>query len=97
MNWLASGARASAPLCQPVADQWRLVGRVIVHDEMNVQIVWNGGFDLIEKLAELLGAMASIALADDPAGCDVEGGEQRRGAMAWGVRGWSGRLDGPRR
>ena len=26
--------------------------------------------------------MASIALADDPAGCDVEGGKQRCGAMA---------------
>jgi hypothetical protein len=49
---------------------------------MNVQIVGNSGFDLIEKLAELCGAMASIALADDPAGCDVEGGEQRCGAMA---------------
>ena len=26
--------------------------------------------------------MASIALADDPAGCDVEGGKQRGDAMA---------------
>src|SRR3954447_6199622 len=48
---------------------------------MNVQIVWNSGFDLIEKLAKLLGAMASIALADDPAGCDVEGGKQRGDAV----------------
>ena len=48
---------------------------------MNVQIVWNSGFDLIEKLAELLGAMASIAFADDPAGCDVEGGKQRGDAV----------------
>src|SRR6266446_9703209 len=70
------------PLCQPVAYQRRLVGCVIVHHEMNVQIVWNSGFDLIEKLAEFCGAMASIALADDPAGCDVEGGKQRCGAMA---------------
>src|ERR1700693_3389046 len=42
---------------------------------MNVQIVWNSGFDLIEKLAKLLGTMASIALADDPSGCDVESGK----------------------
>jgi hypothetical protein len=48
---------------------------------MNVQIVWNSGFDLVEKLAELLGAMASAALADDPAGCDVEGGKQRGDAV----------------
>src|ERR1035437_9139704 len=73
------------PLCQPVADQLRLVGWVIVHDEMNVQIVWNSGFDLIEKLAELYGAMASIALADDPAGCDVQGGKQRGDAVAFVV------------
>jgi hypothetical protein len=38
------------------------VGCVIVHDEMNVHIVGNSGFDLIEKLAELCGAMAPIAL-----------------------------------
>jgi hypothetical protein len=49
---------------------------------MNVQIARNSGFDLIEKLAELLGAMTSITLADDPADCDVEGGKQRCGAMA---------------
>jgi hypothetical protein len=52
---------------------------------MNVQIVRNSGFDLIEKLAELIGAMASIALADDPAGCDVEGGKQRGDAVAFVV------------
>lgn len=70
------------PLGQPVADQRRLVGRVIVHNEMNVQTIWNGGFDLIEKLAELFGAMAPVTLANDPAGCDVQGGKQRCGAMA---------------
>ena len=48
---------------------------------MNVQTVWNSGFDLIEKLAELLGTMASIALADDPAGCDVESSKQRGDAV----------------
>ena len=63
------------PLGQPVADQRRLVGCVIVQDEMNVQVVRNGGFDLIEKLAELCGAMAAVTLADDPASCDVEGGK----------------------
>jgi hypothetical protein len=42
---------------------------------MNVQLVRNRGFDLIEKLAELCGAMAPVTLADDPASCDVEGGK----------------------
>src|SRR5882724_12466129 len=58
------------------------MGCVIVHDEMNLQTVWNSGFDLIEKLAELFGAMAAVTLADDPSGCDVEGGKQRCGAVA---------------
>src|SRR5260370_39619447 len=70
------------PLGHPVADQWRLMGCVIVHDEMNIQTVGNSGFDLIEKLTELFGAMAPVTLADDPAGCDVQGGKQRCGAMA---------------
>src|SRR5260370_24579261 len=70
------------PLGQPVADQRRLMGCVIVHDEMNVQTVWNSGFDLIEKLAELFGAMAPVTLADDPAGCDVAGGKQRCDTVA---------------
>jgi hypothetical protein len=51
------------PLGQPVADQRRLMGCVIVHDEMNVQTDWNSGFDLIEKLTELFGATAPVTLA----------------------------------
>src|SRR5437660_2311232 len=73
------------PLCQPVAYQRRLVGCVIVHDQMDVQIARNSGFDLIEKLTELFGAMAPVTLADDPTGCDIEGGKQRCGAMAFVV------------
>jgi hypothetical protein len=52
---------------------------------MNVQLIWNSGFDLIEKLADLCGAMAAVALADDPAGCDFEGGKQRGDAVAFVV------------
>ena len=85
------------PLGQPVADQRRLVGCVIVHDKMNLQIVGNSGFDLIERLAELRGAMAPIALADDPAGCDVEGGEERSVAMARVIVAASSWLTGPHR
>jgi hypothetical protein len=56
-------------------------------------MVWNSGFDLIEKLAELLGTMASVALADDPAGCDIEDGKQRGAAatlvvVITGAPGW---------
>ena len=51
------------------------MGCVIVHDEMNVQIVRHGDFDLIKNLAKFCGAMVPVTLADDPAGCDVESGK----------------------
>ena len=70
------------PLGQPVADQRGLVGGVVVHDQMHVEIAGDGCFDLVEEIAELAGAVARIALADDGAGGDVERGEQRRRAMA---------------
>ena len=57
------------------------MGSVVVHDEMDVEFAWHGGLDLVEELAELGGSVASIALADDPSGRNVEGGEQRRGAV----------------
>src|ERR1700756_3000539 len=82
MNWSASGAHARRPFGEPVADQRRLVGGVIVHDEMDVEIARDCGLDLVEELAELGGPMASIALADNLAGGDIEGGEQRRRSMA---------------
>src|ERR1700722_107469 len=81
MNWSASDAHASAASWPTSCGSAASCGCVIVHDEMNVQTAWNSGFDLIEKLAELPGAMASIALADNPAGCDVESGKQRGDAV----------------
>jgi hypothetical protein len=72
----------SRPFGNPVADQRRLVGGVIVHDEMDVEFARHRGLDLIQELAELDGAMATVALADNLAGGDVEGSEQRGRAMA---------------
>ena len=60
---------------QPVADQRGLVGGVVVHDKLDVEIVGDVGFDPIEELAELGGAVPSVALADDTAGGDVQRGE----------------------
>jgi hypothetical protein len=56
------------PFGEPVADQRRLVGGVIVHDEMDVEFARHCGLDLIQELAELGGAMATVALADNLAG-----------------------------
>ena len=69
------------PLGQPVADQRGFVGGVIVPDQMHLEIRRHAGFDLIEALAALLCPVPRITRADDLAGGDVEGGEQRGGAM----------------
>src|ERR1700730_5527784 len=58
---------ARAPI-EPVSDQRRLVGCVIVDDQMHVEVGWYGGFDLIEELAEFDGARAGVTLAHYPAG-----------------------------
>src|SRR5258708_22712052 len=73
------------PFGEPSADQRCLVGGVIVHDEMDVEAAWHCRLDLVQELAELSGTMAPVALADDLAGCDVEGGKQRGRAVAGGV------------
>ena len=85
------------PLGEPVADQQRLVGGVVVHDQMDVEPLGHVGFDLVEELAELGGAVACEALADHLPGCDVEGGEQRGRAMALVVMAHTRRLAWPHR
>jgi hypothetical protein len=67
---------------------------VIVHDEMDVEFARHGGLDLVEELTELGSTVASIALADDPSGRNIEGGEQRCGAVPRVVMASSGRLAG---
>ena len=50
---------------------------VILHDEMDVEFARYDSFDLVKELAELGGAVAPVALANDPASRNIEGGEQR--------------------
>lgn len=66
---------------QPVADRLGLVGGIVVHDELDVEIDGHVGLDLVEDLAELAGAMLRVATAEDGAGGDVEGGKQGGRAM----------------
>ena len=49
---------------------------------MDVEIGRHVTLDLVEELAELDGAVTREALADDVAGGDVEGREQRSDAVA---------------
>src|SRR3954452_2297215 len=83
------------PAGEPVADQRGLVGGVVVHDEMDIEIIRHIGLDRVEKFAEFGGAMAREALADYPAGGDVERGEQRGGAVAGIVMAAPRRLAAP--
>jgi hypothetical protein len=53
--------------------------------------------DGIEELAEFRAAMAAMAFADDLAGLDVEGGEQRCGAVTRIVVSATFHLSRPRR
>lgn len=72
------------------------MGGVIIHDQMDVEIGRDIGFDLFKELAELGRPVAGIAFADHLAGRDIESGEQRSRAVACIVMGslaiWPGRI-----
>ena len=65
------------PLGEPVADFLRLVRRVAVHDDVDVEALGHVGLDVVQEPAELPASVATEALADDLAGGVVEGGEER--------------------
>lgn len=60
---------------------------VVVHDQMHAEIGRHIGVDGAQKLEKLGAAMTAAQFADHFAGGDVEGGEQRRRAMAHVVMG----------
>ena len=65
------------PLAKPVADQRCLMGGVVVHDQMDVEILGYVGFDLVKEPAGLGGAMSGEAFGAHMAVCDIEGCEKR--------------------
>src|SRR6266436_1882319 len=65
------------PFGEPVADQFGVVARGIVHDDVNVEIGGDMLFDGVEEAAEFLGPVARHAFADDGSGLHVEGGKER--------------------
>ena len=72
----------AGPLGEPIPDEGRLVGSVVVHNQVYVQIGGHLCLDGIEALAELHGPVATVALANHLARPGVQRGEQRRGAVA---------------
>lgn len=66
---------------KPGADRCGLVGAVVVHDQMDVQIRRNTLLDGVQKAQEFGGPVSRLRLTDDLTGGDIERSEQRRGAM----------------
>ena len=82
-------------LGEPSADQFGLVARRVVHDDVHVEIPGRVALDFVEEFAELLGAVARHAFADDRSRFHVERGKQRRRAVAFVVVGAPLDLAGP--
>ena len=55
----------------------RLVRGVVVHDQMDDQVLGDSGLDRVEELAELGGPVPAMTLPDDFAGLHVERREER--------------------
>ena len=70
------------PAGQPAAGRGGLVGRVVVEDEVHVELGGPGLVDGVQELPELHGAVAMVELADDRAAFDIERGDERGGPVA---------------
>ena len=63
-------------LDQPVLDRRGLVGGVVVQDQVQVQVLRDGGVDELEEPQELLVPVPAVGLGDDRAAGQVVGREQ---------------------
>ena len=79
---------------QPLHDLGMFMGGVIVGDGMDDFACWHGAFDGVEELDELLMCVPGHATADDAAVENVEGGEQRGGAVTLVIMGHGAALAG---
>jgi hypothetical protein len=68
-------------LRQLALGQGGLVGGIVGHAEMDVQIFRDRGVDRVQELSELDRPMSAMALADHAAALGVEGREERRGPV----------------
>src|SRR6266446_10162024 len=85
------------PLGEPVTDDRGLVGAVVVHDHVDVQVRGDVVLDGVQEAAELDRTVTAVDLAENLSGLDVEGSEERRGAVALVVVGAAFNLSGPHR
>ena len=87
---------ARSPL-EPGGDLRRLVCAVVVQHQMNFEVRRHRVLNLLEETQELLMAMTGVTAADDFAGGDVQGREERGGAVAVIIMRATLRLAGPQR
>ena len=69
------------PPRQPCPDCCRFVGRLIVHDDVDIEILGDLSVDLFNEVQKFGGPMPLVTFADDKPGGDVERCEQRGRAM----------------
>ncbi len=67
--------------CEPSADLGMLVRRLVVHDEVNIEVLRHALVQPPKEAEKLLMAMASFAFREDDPCRDVQGGEQGCRAM----------------
>lgn len=85
MRWWVLDERASEAAWRTVADGLGFVRGVVVHDQMDVEVLRNCRFDPVEKAAEFRGATTGTEFAGDESGSDIERCEQQRHAIAFVV------------
>ena len=73
-------------LRKPVANEWRFMGAVVVHDDVDVEGARHLCVDQIEELAKLRRAVPLMKLRDHFTRLRVERGEQRRAVPCVVVR-----------
>ena len=66
---------------QPTLNRRRLVGGIVVENQVNVQGRGGGRLDRVQKLAEFLGTMPTMTLTKDFAAGHLQSGKQRRGTV----------------
>src|SRR5882757_4385155 len=74
-----------------------LMSTVVVEDQMDVELRRHCRIDLVEKLAKLQRAMATVELPNHLASLSVQGGEQRSGTVAFVIMSPAFRLAGAHR
>ena len=63
-------------LGEPPADHRGFVSAVVIENQVRVESRRYGLIESVEKLAEFRAAVATVELADDFPGADIEGGKQ---------------------